>query len=55
MTKSGGTSDIEGILYSRLQGGSIKGNAVARGYGSPNGYDYGGSSTGVSISGNSSI
>ena len=55
VTKTGGTRDIEGILISSLQGGAITGNQVARGYGSPNGYDYGGHSTGITISGNVAI
>ena len=55
VTKPGGTTNIEGILISHLRGGAITGNAVARGYGSPDGTDYQGVSTGITISGNTSI
>ena len=55
VTKTGGTTNVEGILYSRLQGGSIIGNAVARGYGSPNGFDYQGASTGLTINSNTAL
>ncbi len=55
VTKPGGTDNIEGILYARLEGGSIDGNAVARGYGSPDGFDYQGASTGVTVSDNIAI
>ncbi len=55
VTKSGGTTNIEGILISSLSGGAITNNAVARAYGSPNGTDYGGASTGITRSGNVSI
>jgi hypothetical protein len=52
VTKSGGTTNIEGILISHLTGGAITNNAVARAYGSPNGTDYGGASTGITRFGN---
>jgi hypothetical protein len=52
VTKPGGTDDIQGILISHLQGGSITDNAVARAYGSPDGIDYQGASTDITRSGN---
>ena len=55
VTKDGGTTNIEGILYSHLDGGSITGNAVDRRFGSANGTDYEGVSTGVTISGNAPL
>ncbi|HET9613545.1 MAG TPA: right-handed parallel beta-helix repeat-containing protein, partial [Candidatus Limnocylindrales bacterium] len=54
VTKPGGTADIEGVLLSRLQGGAVTYNQIARGY-SPPVYDYLGASTNVTISGNTVI
>jgi Right handed beta helix region len=55
VTKTGGTTDIEGVLYSQLQGGSITNNAISSTYGTPGYFDFQGLSTGVTISGNTVI
>ena len=51
VTVPGGTTDIEGILISALQGGSITSNTISRTYGLPGVFDYLGKSTDVTISG----
>ena len=50
VTKAGGTTDIEGVLICKLQGGWVTNNAISRSY-SPPVYDYLGSSVNVTISG----
>jgi hypothetical protein len=55
VTKKGGTDDVEGILISELQGGTITGNLVSRSYGTSNVNDYLGRSVGVTISGQQDI
>ncbi len=49
-TKSGGTTDLEGVLIASLQGGKITNNAISKAY-TPPVYDYQGNSVNVSISG----
>lgn len=51
VTKSGGTTDLESVLYSHLTGGSVTANQIGQTYGSMP-FDYQGVSTGVTVSGN---
>lgn len=55
VTVPGGTSDVEGILISKLQGGSITNNDISRTFGVPGVFDYLGESVDVLISGQRSI
>ena len=54
VTKSGGTTDIEGVLICMLQGGTITTNDIAKAY-APYVYDYLGGSTNVKIASNTVI
>ena len=53
-TKSGGTTDIEGVLICKLQGGKITNNSISKAY-TPPVFDYLGSSVNVTISGTSAF
>lgn len=55
VTKTGGTSDIEGVLYSHWTGGSITNNQIDHAFGGTGYFDYQGASSGVTISGNSTF
>jgi parallel beta-helix repeat protein len=54
-TVPGGTADIEGILISKLQGGSITDNEISRTFGVPGVFDYLGQSVDVKMTGQRSI